>query len=571
MDEELERGSTAPTGHLPAGQIPQDWNTGLADPAPDPTAAVATTAGAAESPTPPQLPGKQQPEWRDPAGMPAVQRTRTGAFGQKLTALDKITRDFQAVMASIDADGLSDPEIIALTQAVEQVGRPVDAARVTTATVVGYRSARGRGRESLAWRMGASCDSDLMSRLTGTSAAEMKRRVALGEKVAPRMMVGQVLEPVFPLVAAALAAGEIGVEAAANIVKGLADYKVHGRFDANQAEVDAAEAGLVEVATGSVYGRADGGTDGPVERLGDSAGFTFSADRILEMTKLWQARLNPDGAAPNEAVLEGKSSFTFGKQRDDGLYPIRGGVTAELKGQIDKVFDSYLSARSAPKFPSAEEQQQLESGELIPGDALDERTGGEKRADILRGVFTQIAQDPHTPTMGGTPPTVLVHVNATDLLAGSGVGWIDGVDGPISMKTINQMIDNGGMQPIFFNSNGAVIGLGSKERCMTPQQRKAITARDGGCIIPGCTTPPHWTEVHHVIPWQHGGRTHVDNGVLLCWYHHHTIDSSGWTIRMVKGMPQVKAPHWIDSTGTWRKPPPHRAHDPRTRKPDPTG
>ena len=88
---------------------------------------------------------------------------------------------------------------------------------------------------------------------------------------------------------------------------------------------------------------------------------------------------------------------------------------------------------------------------------------------------------------------------------------------------------------------------------------------------PGCTTPPHWTEVHHVIPWQHGGRTHVDNGVLLCWYHHHTIDSSGWTIRMVNGMPQVRAPHWIDGTGTWRKPPPHRAHDPRTQKPDPTG
>ena len=173
MDEELERGSTAPTGHLPAGQIPQDWNTSLADPAPDPAAANGTAGGTAEPPAPAHLAGKQQPEWREPAGMPAVQRTRTGAFGEKLTALDKITREFQAVMASIDADGLSDPEIIALTQAVEQTSRPVDAARVTTATVVGYRSARGRGRESLAWRMGASCDSDLMSRLTGTSAAEV--------------------------------------------------------------------------------------------------------------------------------------------------------------------------------------------------------------------------------------------------------------------------------------------------------------------------------------------------------------------------------------------------------------
>jgi hypothetical protein len=170
--------------------------------------------------------------------------------------------------------------------------------------------------------------------------------------------------------------------------------------------------------------------------------------------------------------------------------------------------------------------------------------------------------------MGGLPPTVMVHVNATDLLAGTGTGWTDGIDGPISIKTVTQMIDNGGFQPLFLGTTGTILGLGSKARCFTPLQRKAITARDGGCIIPGCTCPPQWTEVHHVIPWQHGGPTHVDNGVLLCWYHHHTItNSTGWKIRMTTGVPQVKAPHWIDPTGTWRTPERHRAHDPRTRRP----
>ncbi|WP_341866786.1 HNH endonuclease signature motif containing protein [Cryobacterium zongtaii] len=95
-----------------------------------------------------------------------------------------------------------------------------------------------------------------------------------------------------------------------------------------------------------------------------------------------------------------------------------------------------------------------------------------------------------------------------------------------------------------------------------------ITARDGGCIIPGCDCPPQWTEVHHVVPWQVGGKTHASNGVLLCWYHHHTIDSGGWRIRMVGGKPQVKAPHWIDPPGTWRTPEQHRAHDPKTRPQD---
>jgi hypothetical protein len=137
------------------------------------------------------------------------------------------------------------------------------------------------------------------------------------------VMGGQVLEPVFPFVAAALTAGEIGLDAAENIVAGLADYKVHGRFDADQADVDAGEAALVGNATGSHYARtpnpaktaetaetaADGDADavgsgsGPVARVGETEGFTFPADRIREMALAWQARLNPDGIAPTEPTV----------------------------------------------------------------------------------------------------------------------------------------------------------------------------------------------------------------------------------------------------------------------------
>jgi hypothetical protein len=597
MDEDLAGGSTAAAGNTPTAQPPlvpsptisaADWNTSLAAPAavmPEPSSSGRRSSGtperSSESGPAPAKAKSVKPVWRDPADLPAVREVYAGGFGEKLIALKRMSSQLQNLMVSIDVDGLSDAEVVALTQTVEAAGRPVDAARVRTAAVVGYRSRTGLGNESLAWRLGASHQGDLLTRLTLTSTPEMKRRLALGEKVAPRMMGGVVLKPVFPVVAAALAAGELGVDSATEIVKALSDYTVHGRFDADRDQVDRAEADLVARATGSVYGPrpdadtdgddtdsddtgsvvgADGVVTGPIVRLRPFDGFTLPTEEIRSAGARWRALINPDGAAPNEAVLEAKSTFSFGSLRD-GLFPIRGAVTPELKGIMTKTFDTYLSAHSAPAFPSAEEQRRLEAGELIPGTALDDRTGGEKRADILRGILTQVAQDPRTPTMGGTPPTVMVHVNAADLLADAGVGWIDGVDGPISMRTINQMIDNGGLQPVFFGSTGAILGLGSKERCFTPLQRKAITARDGGCIIPGCTSPAHWAEIHHVIPWRHGGETHVDNGVLLCWYHHHTIDTSGWNIRMIKGVPQVRAPHWIDPERRWRTPDRHRAHD----------
>jgi hypothetical protein len=591
MDEDLAGGSTAAAGGPAAASAAADWNTSLAAPAPIGISgeAFGGTSGAGRSgeaseaasgagrvqkvaaaDRPPKTP---RPAWRDPAELPAVQRVLAGPFGQKLKALDEVARTAQAVLASIDVEGLSDAEVVALTQVVERAGRPVDAARVRTAAVVGDRSRSGLGNESLAWKLGAPHQNDLLTRLTGSTTAEMKRRMRLGDKVAPRVIGGTVLEPVFPLVAAALTAGELGVDAAALIVDGLADYTVHGRFDADQDKVHDAEANLVERATGSVFGRVpdpgegdsaetDGAGSDEIGRLRDSDGFTYTADEVRKLTGYYRALLNPDGAAPSEPILEAKSSISFGLERD-GLYPLRGGVTPDLKGIMQALFNTYQSARSAPKFPSAEDQQRIEAGELVPGEILDERTGGQKRADILRGILTQVAQDPRTPTMGGMPPTVLVHVNAADLVRGLGLGWIDGVDAPISMKTINQMIDNGGMQPVYLARTGAVLGLGLKVRFFSPNQRKAITARDGGCIIPGCNAPAQWTEVHHVTPWRHGGSTDVDNGVLLCWYHHHTIDTSGWEIRMVQGMPQVKAPRWIDATGKWRRPEPHRAHDRR--------
>jgi hypothetical protein len=604
MDEELfgsSDSSPGAAGKPPAPADPLDWNTGLAAPAPGPSrpgdsSATAASGGAAEGvaesadgkarvphadsggPTEGASPRirEQRPPWRDPRELPGVQHAHTGAFGDKLRAIDEAKHLFLAALTSIDPVGLTDPEAVALTQAVEAIGRPVDAGRVVTAAVIGDRASRSRGRESLAWRMGAASSSELLTRLTNASSWEMNHRVKLGEKVAPRQWGGTRLDPVFPVVAAALTTGEIGLDSAENIVAALADYKTHGRFDANPDDVDAAERALVEDATGSVYGRHDDVNQdtengeqrsaGPICRLGDSDGSTYPADLLKGMGLEWKAVLNPDGVAPNDATSEAKSTFGFGRLKD-GLYPLRGGFTPELKGIVSNVFNTYLSARSRPAFPSADEQERINAGELVPGDALDERTGGQKQADIIRGVFTQVAQDPTTPSMGGMPPTVMVHVNARDLITKngvdlSGVGWIDGVDAPISMRTITQMIDNGGMQPVFIGAHGAVLGLGSKTRCFTPLQRKAITARDGGCVIDGCECPPQWTEVHHVIPWQYGGKTEITNGVLLCWYHHHSIETSGWQIRMVAGMPQVKGPPWLDAAQKWRVPKRHRASGP---------
>ena len=59
-------------------------------------------------------------------------------------------------------------------------------------------------------------------------------------------------------------------------------------------------------------------------------------------------------------------------------------------------------------------------------------------------------------------------------------------------------------------------------RLLPPAQRRAMALRDKTCRAEGCDTPAAWCEAHHANqPWSTGGRTDLDDGALLCSWHHH--------------------------------------------------
>lgn len=74
--------------------------------------------------------------------------------------------------------------------------------------------------------------------------------------------------------------------------------------------------------------------------------------------------------------------------------------------------------------------------------------------------------------------------------------------------------------------------------------RRAITARDRGCVFPGCDRPPSWCDIHHCRPWSEGGDTCLDNGALLCRLHHTFIHRDGWlvVIPTARGTPEIRRP-----------------------------
>ena len=112
---------------------------------------------------------------------------------------------------------------------------------------------------------------------------------------------------------------------------------------------------------------------------------------------------------------------------------------------------------------------------------------------------------------------------------------VHSVDGEaIGPTTAAVLLCDAHLQPVVVDSSGNPLNLGRTTRLFSSGQRRALAARDGGCIFPGCDQPPARCAAHHLHQWILGGRTDCDNGALLCRRHHGLVHGSNpWTIEII--------------------------------------
>ncbi|WP_460782123.1 HNH endonuclease signature motif containing protein, partial [Microbacterium shaanxiense] len=278
-----------------------------------------------------------------------------------------------------------------------------------------------------------------------------------------------------------------------------------------------------------------------------------------------------------EAAMRGRY-FSIGKVKD-GAAPVRGSLLPEVAAQLALLIDSLLN----PKVNGADEPDQdggatsaggvrfEPSEDTDPADRSDTdtavtdiRTRGQKLHDALATILNTAARTDLFPHLGGAAPTLTVSATAADLTAGYGWARIGHTGDLVPLAAALQTGCAGGIQRILFDENGRIVSIGTSGRIFNGLQRRAITIRDGGCVIPGCTIPATWCEVHHVQEHAAGGPTHTDNGVLLCWFHHRTLHLTEWVIRMNHGVPEVRGPAWWDRHQRW-----HPTRSPHHRQPVP--
>ncbi|MGK2852900.1 MAG: DUF222 domain-containing protein [Microbacteriaceae bacterium] len=159
----------------------------------------------------------------------------------------------------------------------------------------------------------------------------------------------------------------------------------------------------------------------------------------------------------------------------------------------------------------------------LPDGTPDPRPVGRRRADAFGQIMRTYLSNSRRPTSGG----VLPHVT---LIRGDGRIDTLGFGGPISANTADLITCDSTLGIVTIDSAGAPLDVGRTERLFTPAIRKGLVVRDGGCAHPGCGRPASWCDAHHIQPWEHGGTTSLDNGVLLCRRHHTAIHHGGWQV-----------------------------------------
>ncbi|MDQ3592639.1 MAG: HNH endonuclease, partial [Actinomycetota bacterium] len=259
--------------------------------------------------------------------------------------------------------------------------------------------------------------------------------------------------------------------------------------------------------------------------------------------------IDPDGAEAEEArLLESEERAARAKARlwmqrvGDGS--TRGGFSLpDAQADMLKVA---LDALVSPRRPHTGNG----SGALVDPDLDQFRLPYDQR---LGQAFCELIEHlpvDQLPQSGRSTPRMVIEIDYQRLISGLGAATLSSGT-RISAGEARRLACNSGLLPVVLGGDSVVIDLGREQRLFDHHQRIALGRTQHGCIADGCDRPPAWCEAHHCAPWSTGGRTDLDNAVLLCGWHHHLIHDTGWTARLAPdGIPELNPPSNVDPTRT---------------------
>lgn len=192
----------------------------------------------------------------------------------------------------------------------------------------------------------------------------------------------------------------------------------------------------------------------------------------------------------------------------DGMYTLTARLHPELGHTIFNAIDAQVAKRIRAGADRTADRSQLAAEAL--GDLV---TGGHQ---AIRPAEAEIR----------------IHIDAATLLDAPHADIVceydDGI--PLPPPTVRRLVCNGRIVPIVIDTNGVVLDAGREQRLANRHQRRALRAMYATCAFHGCDVAFNRCEIHHIQPFELGGRTDLADLIPLCPRHHHVIHEPGWKL-----------------------------------------
>lgn len=159
--------------------------------------------------------------------------------------------------------------------------------------------------------------------------------------------------------------------------------------------------------------------------------------------------------------------------------------------------------------------------------AADSRTTEQRMADGL--VQLCIAHAKGEVKGGREKPTILITIDADDFVGNTPHDGRTAHGDAVPAHVVRLLAEHATLQRVV-TAGSHVLDVGRDTRFATDAQFRALVVRDGGCRWPGCRIPANWCDIDHLVPWEAGGRSDLDNLVMWCRHHHSQKHLPGVTV-----------------------------------------
>ena len=428
-----------------------------------------------------------------------------------------------AGIAALDYTALSVPELLALQSHREKLACAAAAVdHAVLAALQAQTAAKDIGAKNWAYVL------RIRDRL---GSDEARRRVRHAELLAPRRsLTGELLPPLRPYVADAVAAGAI-----------------------NGDHVDVIESFFTKLPTWAALAAVD---DAEQALVAAARHLTPEALRAVVKRKLYE--VDQDGPPPDDRDPEPARdrALVLSKQATDGTSALRGVLTPAARAAYEALMVKYAApgmcnpADEHPCTSGTPSQEQIDN---------DHRTLAQRQHDAWEAMG-RLLLSADLGERNGFPVTIVATCTVEQLEDRAGVAHTH-TGSQLPVKDLVNLAAHTGAScylTVFDNHGDVPLYLGRARRTATTGQRLALFARDLGCSRPGCTVPAAGCQAHHIPGWTHNGQTDVTAMALACGCDNRLEDTTGWTTTMKNGRPHWTPPPLLDvgqpRTNTYHQP-----------------